>query len=92
MNYNNVCSTFKVEAGYFSGFGTWGCQPTLGVPSLLLSPSLSLSLFPSFPPEAGGGGVLCESWEVLTPPSWGGVENSLGRGFGLKILDSSIED
>jgi len=50
--------TFKVEAGYFSGFGTWGCQPTLGVPSLLLSPSLSLSLFPSFPPEAGGRGVV----------------------------------
>ena len=37
--------------GYFPGFGIWGCQPTLGVPSLLLSPSLSPSLpSPSLPP------------------------------------------
>ena len=40
-------------SGYFSGFATWGCQPTIGVPSLLpfpfpLSP-LPLSSYPPFP-------------------------------------------
>jgi len=46
----------------------WG---SLRFPSPLLShfPLPPLPLSPSFPPEAGG--VLCESWGVLTPP-WGG--------------------
>jgi len=69
--------------GYFSGFGTWGCQPTLGgpFPSPLPFPFslLPLPLSPSFPLKLGG---LCESWGVLTPPPnsplhWGGVGNSL---------------
>ena len=61
------------HTGYFSGFGTWGgVNQPLGVPSLPFSspfpfPPPSPSLSPSFPPEAGGG-VLCESWGVLTPP------------------------
>jgi len=45
-----------------------GVNQPLGVPSLLLSPSLSpppLPLSPSFPPEAGG--VMRKLGEVLTP-------------------------
>ena len=51
----------------------WG---SLRFPSLLSHfPLPPLPLSPSFPPEAGG--VLCESWGVLTPPPEGGVGNSL---------------
>jgi len=51
----------------------WGSLP---FPSLLLFPFPlpPLPLSPSFPPEAGG--VLCESWGVLTPLR-GCVGNSL---------------
>jgi len=54
----------SINSGYFSGFGTWGCQPTLGglFPFLLLSPSLSPSLpFLSPPPFPLKPEVLCES-------------------------------
>ena len=47
-----------------------GVNQPLGVPSLLFSFSLSPFLpFPSLPhfPLKPGGGVLCESWGVLTP-------------------------
>jgi len=65
--------------GYFSGFGTWGCQSTLGgsFPSFLLSPSLSPSLpFPSLPP------FPLKLWGVVrklggTNPPEGCVGNSL---------------
>jgi len=63
-----IARNYAVTTMYFSGFGTWGCQPTLGGPfPFLLSASLSpppspLSLLP---PEAAGGVV--RKLGVLTP-------------------------
>jgi len=54
-----------------------GVNQPLGVPSLLLSPSLSppsFPLSPSFPPEAGKG--VARKFGVLTPLR--GVGNFLG--------------
>ena len=49
-----------LHPGYFSGFRTWGCEPTLGAPPFPSSPPLSLSfpfllplLSPSPPLEVG---------------------------------------
>ena len=70
-----------LRLGYFSGFGTWGYQPTFGGPfaSLLLSFPISPSLpFPSllhFPLKPGG--CCAKVGGVLTPPPEGGVGNSL---------------
>jgi len=69
-------SRFSTNISLYLGqvfFRIWnmgGVNQPLGVPSLpspipFPFPIPPLPLSPSFPPEAGG--VLCESWGVLTP-------------------------
>jgi len=64
-----IARNYAVTTGYFSGFGTWWCQPTLGGPfPFLLSVSLSPSPFPSLPPSPWSRGGCCEKVGGINPP------------------------
>ena len=55
FNIPNVCKKGTDHtAGYFSGFRTWGCEPTVGVPSPLLPPLSTLRLGPLNPTRGSG--------------------------------------